>query len=243
MVKVDDDSSGSLSLRTSPSGSTEEQGVTILNAEPATNMECVTAKEVMSYMNTLYEVENLSGANNLISVETGMQQALVYTFYLANADKAAAQAFSYYVSLDSYFSPTNGAVEPYSYLRVLIFENVASSGEHNHAWYGALNSSGAGTIEDPTDLRECISSVRNEQPYDYTTPRTPIYKDGDMAYCEPFKDDSRLVEVHNRSIAPGESVRFTIVTYFEGEDPDSRKQSPKGSSLALSVHFGSEITE
>lgn len=219
-------------------GQTDDQGVYFLNAEGLTNAKPTQADKVFTFCEGLYGKEDLAGSNVLID-ESGNQRALAYTFYLENtSDKVEPQNFTFYISLSAYIAPSNtGAANPYSYLRIIVYRNVEGSGSHDHTVYGAPNDQGMGTVEGENDLRECISAWNEVKQGDKTV-RQPTYFDGDKGYCENFSSNTGELIRNDDRIEKGQTIRYTIVTYFEGLDPDCVGAYPMNSSLSLSAHFG-----
>lgn len=220
-------------------GERDANGVYFLNAEGLTNAKPTQAEKVLQFCSTLYDKEDLAGTNVFLD-ESGNQRALAYTFYLENAsEKAEAQNFTFYISLSAYIAPTNaGAKNPYSYLRVIVFRNVEGSGTHDHTIYGAPNDQGYGTVDGgANDLRECISAYREVKEGESTL-RESLYYDGEEGYCVNFSSNTNELIREDDRIEKGQTLRYTIVTYFEGLDPDCAGSYPENSSLSLSAHFG-----
>lgn len=220
-------------------GQRDQDGVYFLNAEGLTNAKPTRAEKVLEFCSDLYEDPDLAG-NHVLVDEEGNQRALAYTFYLENASqRAEPQNFTFYISLDAYIAPSNaGAANPYSYLRVLVYRNVEGSGLHEHTFYAAPNDQGMGTVDGgPNDLRECLSDWAEAKEGDKTL-RRPTFFDGEVGYCKNFASNTSELIREDDLIEKGQVIRYTIVTYFEGLDPDCIGAYPNNSSLSLSAHFG-----
>ncbi len=213
----------------------DEQGVYFLKAEGLSNAKPTTAQEVYDKLcRPLFDQQDIGG-EHILNVENGEgQRAFAYTFYLENTSQEKDQNYTFYISLDSYSAPNNnGAKNPYSYLRVGVFRNVEGDGKHDHVWYGALSDQGTGTAEDPNDRREAIAGIPE------SNPRVATFTDplSNQRWCEAFGSTKELVR-EDATIHKGETIRYTIVTYFEGTDFDCAGSYPEGAGVSLSAHFG-----
>ncbi|MCQ2742804.1 MAG: hypothetical protein MJ239_05870 [Bacilli bacterium] len=195
-----------------------------------------TAEDVLTYVDAL-PVEGLGGSNNKPkggSSESGIETALVYTFYLHNTLEEEAN-FMMSLNLDGYSAPTNDAVQPYSYIRVALYETEAMAGLYsNFDVYALRNSRGWHTPKSEDDRRECLSTyslIGNEATatYDY---------DGSHGYCNDFVTNNIMFE--RTSKMAGFSVnRYTVVIWAEGNDYDCKGQPPEGTSLTFTLNMNS----
>ncbi len=226
-------------LRTNTAAERGNDGVYYLHAEGLSNAKPTGASAVLDFCKGLYDKPDLSGPN--VFEKDDVQYAFAYTFYLDNVSDEKDQTFTFYVSLDAYSAPVNvGANNPFSYLRVLVYTNLDGTGEHNHTFYGAANSQGLGTVEGgKEDLRECLVGTAYDPQEDGSELRRPLsVPPEEDPYCVSFREDNAEIIREERTIHPQETLRYTIVTYFEGEDPDCAKTAPDGASITLSAHFG-----
>lgn len=226
------------STKNHAAGSVDEDGVYFLAAEGLTNARPTTAEKVFGFCKDLYKLEDLSGTNVLYD-DAGSQLALAYTFYLGNASETEDQNFTFYISLGAYSAPTNvKANNPYAYLRVLVYANVEGQGTHAHTIYAAPSDRGIGTVDGgENDLRECLSEY-TDVTVDGTTLRRPTYFDEDVGYCTNFSPNTAEIIRQDSKIEKKSILRYTIVTYFEGNDYECRGDFPEGAGLSLSAHFG-----
>ena len=214
-------------------GAVDDDGVYFLRAEGLNNAKPVETAEVLKFcQDELYGDENLSGSHVLEDVAGG-QRAYAYTFYLSNTSQEKDLEYTFLLNLDSYSSPSNsGSKNPYAYLRVMVFANSDMT-QHEHTIYGALSDQSTGTVDGGAeDRRECISDFVVDHDL-----RKPTVKDGEVGYCTPFGNGMELIR-EDRRILKGETVRYTIVTYFEALDPECSGPHPQGASLSMSAHFG-----
>lgn len=198
---------------------------------------------------------HLSGENTLKKKirsnqeEVTLDQAIVYTFYLRNEDFRPID-YTMSMNLSAYTQPTNQANQPTDYLRIMIFENEVlnmsdpSSEKHDCTVYGAVSSStyntAYGAANGFTDHRECISQYYNPETHKTFTVRDPsLDKVAAMqGYCEPFlTTNDRLFEKRGIHLATAGVMRYTIVCWLEGYDPECFGTPPQGVEIAFDIHF------
>ena len=202
--------------------------------------------------------DHLTGENSLHGKMTSngedvvVDRAIVYTFYLKN--KAFKEiSYNMDMALTYYHEPTNKATQPSDYLRVMVFENEVTDVNspafttHDFTVYGAANTSSwntkAGYESDPSydDRRECISQFYNPQ----LNPTKYKYRDPSLesvpalrGYCEPFITSDR--ELFSKKFIPLPTsgiMRYTVVCWLEGYDPDCYGTPPQGVELAFGINF------
>lgn len=210
----------------------------LLTANGLANAHVTTAERVLDYVDTLKTNNDLHGSNNMTQTTTvngeasSIDTALVFTFYAENVSDTEDAIFDYSLVIDDYTSPTNSAVQPYSYLRVAIYENLYdenNNGTHDCTIYAldSVNKNAAG------DYRECLSTYKTVD-----SVREPRYTyDGGDGYCESFEDAYTIANKSAITLAPTKKLRYTVVAWFEGNDPDCYGSAPEGSSITLSMSF------
>ena len=203
----------------------------------------VAASQVFNHIDSFDSSAQLSGENSLYEGEGDSRRnyALVYTWYLRNKTD---DEVTYRVTLNvsDYVSPTNEAIEPYEYLRVAVFVNPVltfpgAEQTHDYTVYG-LQSRTAGTAEDDDDVRECISQFSTDE----DGRRNPMSTDNQKSsgYCTPFLDTKgRIFDLSGMTIAPSAAVRYTLVAWLEGYDPECRGKAPEGASMTFSLEYQS----
>ncbi len=211
----------------------------LLTATGLSNAHVTTADTVLEYVDTLKSDNNLYGSHNMTKTtsssgeETSIDTALVFTFYAENISANEDAIFDYKMTIDDYVSPTNSAVQPYTYLRVALYENIwkeDASGTHDFTVYAleSVNTNAAG------DKRECLSTYRTNS----SGQRSPVYSyDNNHGYCEPFEDAYTVFNRQAITLKPSEKMRFTAVCWLEGNDPDCYGNAPEGSSFTFSMAF------
>ncbi len=212
------------------------EGKSLITAKGLNNAYTTTAKTVFEYVDTLKSNNELNGSNNLTrqfssndETNENIDLALVFTFYAENTSKSEDTTFDYDMAIDDYVAPTNSSTQPYSYLRVALFENLYQedgNGTHDCTIY-ALESTKNNA---EGDNREILSTYRSVD-------RSPKYTYNDIGYCTPFEDSFSIFTREAITLRPSEKMRFTIVAWFEGEDSDCAGNSPTGSSMTFSMNF------
>lgn len=208
----------------------------LLTASGLANAHVTTAETVFTEVDKLKTDNDLNGSHNLSQGTTSdgesIDTALVFTFYAENVSDTEDAVFDYSLVIDDYTSPTNSAVQPYSYLRVAIYENLydpEGNGSHDCTIYAleSINENAAG------DYRECLSTYRTVD-----SKKKPTYKYGSGdGYCEPFADNYTVANKTAITLPAQKILRYTIVAWFEGNDPDCYGSAPEGSSITLSMSF------
>lgn len=206
-------------------------------ASGLSNARPTQAKKALEFYSSLRE-EDLSGTKIYADGQGDCQYALVFTFYLENVSADVDESFSFRVSLHDVEPPHNDATHPYSYLRLVVYSNPLDDKAHRHTFFAAANSIGEGTVEGgETDTRECISEYERSTDGESVL-RKPLFRDEGEGFCENFRSQSDSIIALPFSLAPRQVMRFSLLAYFEGFDPDCIREAPLGSSLGLTIFIG-----
>ena len=209
----------------------------LLTAEGLSNAQVTTASRVFEYVDTLKEDNELYGSHNMTKTittngeETSLDFALVYTFYAENVSENEDAIFDYQMTIDDYTSPTNAAYQPYTYLRVALFENLyvaEGNGKHDVSIYALENTN----LNANNDYRECLSTSHTVDSH-----RSPAYTYQGNGYCEPFEDPYTIFNRQGITLEPRKIMRFTVVAWLEGNDPECRGDAPEDCSFTFSMSF------
>ncbi len=177
---------------------------------------------------------------NLVESSTESNEGVYfnYTFYLRNISKEEV-SYSIKMAATTVTEPSNlydasnelNSVPLEKFIRIRVYENVYSfdgvSTTHNQKTY-AYPATRTGTR-----LPEYVSDPASENPESSAT-------------CINFSDvDSHLFTVFNDAYKslPGESiVRYSVVMWFEGFDPDTEnvKEMPKDGALAFGIDINGQ---
>ncbi|MBQ7249848.1 MAG: hypothetical protein IJS37_00660 [Bacilli bacterium] len=217
--------------------SVDDDGVYYLNAKGLENAFPTTAEVILPAVANAWNDPEVNMDGSYTFYNDGDQQiGLAYTFYLQNSSAEEKQNYTFYLSLDAYSSPTNAAVSPYAYMRAVVYTSNEDGSEATHTVFAAPNDLGQGTAEGETDTRECISTYSESKK---GTIRTPIYLDEGNGYCTNFGPKVEELVRMDETLEPKQVRRYTILTYFEGYDPDCYGSYPENAGITLTAHFGS----
>ena len=223
---------------------------TILSADPLKGIWPTDAEKVEQYLAT-FTNGTIGGSHNMPDTNPKRQNyslAQVFTVFLTNNSTDESQDLTYEVHLENYVAPDSESNGPIDYLRVLcqtsIVDGESLSNGINNAYYGLeATSESYGTLISETDTRECISSYEEVLNENDKTVRKPTFQSaGNEGYCTNFLNNpgSDVIVQETITLAPGQKIRFTYVSYLEGEDRQCFTKSPYSSQLMMSLHFGIE---
>ena len=165
---------------------------------------------------------------------------LVYTFYIKNS---STEKISYNVSvnIDDYRSPSNQAVSLIAILRMRVYENlVLPEGiTHSMATYAKASSTPFTKDDGTVEYRDPISlcTVLNDGTKILPTEISGNMKAENVGFAEPFVSNSIAFSRLYTDLASQGIVRYTVVTWLEGNDPDCIGKEPLNSSVTFSMHF------
>jgi hypothetical protein len=112
-------------------------------------------------------------------------------------------------------------------LRVMVYENDAESDEHNYSVYAHKRSTPNSSTVEADIFKEYTSYSKESKLREYGE---------DLPFlAEMFETDNTVVTLSNIGFTKGETKRYTIVTWLEGEDIDAQGNPPKGGNLKLGV--------
>lgn len=173
------------------------------------------------------ETDYLHGANYTNGVVSSMNY-FKYTFYLKNVGTKPATYNIKFNIVES--QPSSDGTNRWldDTVRVMIFDNDGYGDEHKYEVY-AKEASEYNFLSDGTRTRKEFISV---YPYDNT-------EDADHPLAEAFRSGSLITENTVANFAKNDMKRYTVVTWLEGYDPQSRDDMdpPMGASLKLGVEI------
>ena len=153
-----------------------------------------------------------------------------YTFYVKNIGEKTA-AYNLSINLDKSMMSDDGTDRGLDEtLRVMVFENQPDRSDHECKVYAKRAVEYNYDINGDKTTREFIS-VR---PLDGSN-----REDDEHPLAETFVDESTVVRYDVNNFAKNDMMRYTIVYWLEGEDPQSNSsiEYPEGSSLKLNVEI------
>ena len=172
------------------------------------------------------ETDYMDGA--LINPKTNKIVSLYYfkyTFFIKNIGQVAAD-YRFNLRIAENQQPTN--VHSYGYddiLRVRLYENIGDS--HNYKTFAKPPRDGA-----EGHLDENGKMVYEEK----------ISKAGTM-YATNFIDTSNIVNLDQDNFQKGNYIRYTILVWLEGSDPQCEKDPPVGGSIKLEISITANESE
>ena len=241
-------------FKQSPNSPTGTDETTYLTAEGMQNSWQTGADSVFAHAATLYPETNYSpdrnpliGSHNYkdqqfiegVEGPVVVDKALFYTFYLSNASDGAID-YSFNMKLENYVSPSNNAQEPYTYLRVALFENtfireVGATQTHNYTVYALSNyeyKNGAGDYREPISAWVPRTDAEGNITHVAAGNVTPELND----YAVPFIANREFFD-RSGNLQQGEIKRYTIAIWIEGNDPDCYGRSPEGVTMTFGLYF------
>lgn len=121
-------------------------------------------------------------------------------------------------------------------LRVAVYENdVGDTVTHNSTVYAKRSATANRDEEDKVTYKEYISIPKSKE-------------DGNnycYGFAEEFESDTRIASRSVTNFKHGDIKRYTIITWLEGEDPqsDNNYEAPKGATIKLGVEINAYENE
>jgi hypothetical protein len=167
------------------------------------------------------------------------QEYFGMTFFMKNFAEDTA-AFHVAMNIDDYKTPSNQAHSLLESLRVRVYENIytGTTETHNCETYALMASSTNWfTLPDgTTETRECIGKETTSS--DGT--RTPNAKKAiNNGFCTNFESTKIIFGRDYNRMTSKMVIRYSVVMWVEGDDPEGFGVQPQGSSITLSMHFSS----
>jgi hypothetical protein len=120
-------------------------------------------------------------------------------------------------------------------LRVRFYENTANSSTHNQITYAkATNTVRYDSDGNITDS-ECIGKE--------TDGVCDTYASDTTGETTPFYDDETVFKRSYKGLKAGDYMRYTIVFWLEGEDPECKAEKPQGATLKLDMSYEAYVAE
>ncbi len=140
-----------------------------------------------------------------------------YTFFLKNIGQYTAD-YRFNLRISENQQPTN--VHGYGYddiMRVRLYQNIGNS--HNYKTYAKPPRSGTeGHIDEEGNIKY-EEKISNTSPY----------------YATNFTDSSNIANVDMDNFHKGQYIRYTILVWLEGSDPQCKNTAPEGGSIKLEI--------
>ena len=173
-----------------------------------------------------YEYSYIDKEDGKLKTATGLE-FFKYTFYVKNLGSKTA-SYNLKINLDDRTRANDDSGRSLDdTLRVMVFENRADSDKHDYLVYAKKAAEDNYDIDGKKTDREFIAR------YDSTTNR----ETEEYPLAEKFVDGSTIAEYNVYDFIKYDAMRYTIVVWLEGADPQSKPDEdyPEGATLKLGV--------
>ena len=152
-----------------------------------------------------------------------------YTFFVKNVGTTTATYDLQIKNLESSSAKDGSGRKLDDTIRVMIYENDPDSGDHNYKVYAKAAAERNFQKDGTPTYREFISKY----PYDNT--ESDEYPLVDAS----FVDDKTIAQYTVSDFMKDDIKRYTLVTWLEGEDPQSSSEynAPSGASIKIGVEI------
>ncbi len=161
-----------------------------------------------------------------------------YTFFLKNQGDAPVD-FTATLSLSQSENIIEGAIPIEEYLRVRLYENVVGEEvTHNYRTFAKTTNY---LIYDDNNARvngECVGNGLSVPPYTCSAS-----KEENSVRAEVFESSSNIVDYTFLDLYPEVVIRYTIVIWLEGDDPDCTYLPPIGASMQFGMVISALLDE
>lgn len=120
-------------------------------------------------------------------------------------------------------------------LRVRFYENTISSSTHNQVTYAKATNSVRHDSDGNITNSECIGKETDGLCDSYLSDTT--------GETTPFYDSETVFKRSYKGLKAGDSMRYTIVFWLEGEDPECKDEKPQGATLKLDMSYEAYTAE
>ncbi len=206
-----------------------------LDAARAESVDYLPAHEVLD------DVNGLGSHNGDVYDEDGIlmySTYFAYTFFLKNQGNAPVD-FSATLSLSQGENIIEGAVPIEEYIRVRLYENVVGEEvTHNYRTFAKTTNY---AIYDDNNTRingECVGNGLSVPPYTCSAS-----KPENSVRAEVFESASNIVNYNYLHLDPDVVIRYTIVIWLEGDDPDCTYLPPVGASMLFGMVISALLDE
>src|SRR5574344_11159 len=179
--------------------------------------EYIPTNDKIDNSETLSTMGNRYDANNVVD---GIYYYKL-TFYIKNTGSVVA---NYNINLQfiENVKPADSLYGLDDILRVRFFENTSD----DHAY---------------TDYAKTSKTLKTLS--DGTTNYDEYLSDTDTSLCTPFETTSDIFNRKYEGLAVGDSVRYTLMFYLEGGDPECTGSKPRDTSLKLGLTFKTYVKQ
>lgn len=191
----------------------------------------------VDYLPSDEEIESQDGSHNGMVDEINNGRYLAYTFYIRNVGGRAFE-YSNSISVEELYQPIdNQGYGLDEILRVRVYENPVEYLEdgtikttHNSTTYAKATRhvvDNEGSI--PDDSRECVGRYEDDS--------YQVCAGNNNYRAQQFYSEDMIVYQEEKVLHPNETIRYTIVMWLEGNDPECSGNLPGSSSITLGMKF------
>lgn len=165
-----------------------------------------------------------------------------YTFYVQNLSEEAVN-YSVSVLIDDYQNPSNQTASLLDIMRVRVYENSTVEGQalseksHASTCYGRASTSPYYDSDGNWINTDPIAQWTKDANSHVVPDDSSIQRDENKGYCTNFVNDSKVCERVYEGLQSKAIVRYTVVLWLSGEDPNAIGAQPEDASVTLSMHF------
>lgn len=162
-----------------------------------------------------------------------------YTFYMKNMGDSPVD-YQVTLSLTQNKNIVDGAMPIEEYVRLRFYQNLETGGEvtHNYRTFAKTTNN---LIYDNDSNRingECIGNSLKVSPYTCNAS-----KPENNARAEEFTAASEILKYDFLDFLPTQIMRYTIVIWLEGDDPECTSLPPAGASMEFGMKIAALIEE
>jgi len=162
-----------------------------------------------------------------------------YTFYMKNLGDSHVD-YQVTMSLAQNKNIVDGAMPIEEYVRVRFYENIDTGGEvtHNFRTFAKTTNN---LIYDEDSNRingECVGNSLKVSPYTCSASNPE-----NNFRAEEFTAVSEILKYNYLDFLPEQIIRYTIVIWLEGDDPECTSLPPAGASMEFGMNIAALIEE
>jgi hypothetical protein len=166
---------------------------------------------------------------------------LGYTFFVRNVSDDGV-SYSLDFDITDYRNPTNVAVSLMDILRVRVYENlIADDGTSAHSCltYARATNTPFEKDDGTVETREPVSDFAIVQGLNgpVRVPDAGAKYPENRVFAEQFESDKTVFASDYNGLAPNATVRYTVLMWLEGSDPDCKGAEPQNASVTFAMNF------
>lgn len=197
----------------------------------------------------LYSFTSIDMRGKIDSEETSYQYGLIdnnnysflkYTFFLKNEGPTTAD-YTLKINLTENKVTSDGRYLD-TIARVALYENDASSEEHNFYVYARASEVANPVYDEETGSPTGEYTFKEYISYD-NPQKAEAYGEKFPGYAEMFESNTVITTRHHIGMPKDDVMRYTAVFWLEGEDQQAKGQPPEDGSLKFSITVDAKETD